>query len=174
MCKPDPILTRSALLLTAFAVTATLAAAAEPATPADAALATKAQGLFGKQPGQSFDATAFTASAQPPRTETQTLTLPPGKSAEIKATLAKGQSFIFQWTASADVSVDMHGELPDAHDEYTSYWVDGAQREGSGVFKAAFDGNHGWFWENRSQQPVTIKVTVTGFQTRLFRPGKGG
>ncbi|WP_439953215.1 hypothetical protein, partial [Escherichia coli] len=69
------------------------------------ALAAKAQALFGKQPGQSFDASAFTASAQPPRTETQTLTLPPGKGAEIKATLAKGQSFIFQWTASADVSI---------------------------------------------------------------------
>ncbi|WP_204351503.1 hypothetical protein, partial [Serratia marcescens] len=74
MYKPDPTLTRSALLLTAFAVTVTVAAAAGPAAPADVALAAKAQALFGKQPGQSFDASAFTASAQPPRTETQTLT----------------------------------------------------------------------------------------------------
>lgn len=90
----------------------------------------------------------------------------------MKAALAKGQSIVFQWSASAEVLVDMHGELPDAHDEYTSYWVDGAQREGTGTFTAPFDGNHGWYWQNRGKQPVTVKVTVTGFQTKLFRPGK--
>lgn len=146
--------------------------AAEPATPADAGLAAKAESLFGRQPGQSFDAKAFTAAAQAPRTETLTLTLPPGKGTEVKAAVAKGQSFVFQWTASAEVLVDMHGELPDAHDEYTSYSVDDGQREGSGLFVAPFDGNHGWFWQNRGKQPVAVKVTVTGFQTRLFRPGK--
>lgn len=160
----------SALL--AVLTVATHASAAEPPTPADAALADKAQSLFGRQQGQSFDASAFKSSTQAPRSDTLTLTLQPGKGAEIKATVAKGQSFVFQWTASADVLVDMHGELPDAHDEDTSYWVDGAQREGAGLFVAPFDGNHGWFWQNRGKQPVTIQVKVTGFQTKIFRPGK--
>lgn len=66
------------------------------------------------------------------------MTLPPGKGAEVKAALAKGQSIVFQWTASADVLVDMHGELPGAYDEYTSYWVDGAQRERTGFLTAPF------------------------------------
>lgn len=165
------LLNKSALCVALTAVTG-LSFAAEPTTPADAALAAKAESLFGRQPGQSFDAKAFTSAAQAPRTETLTLTLPPGKGAEVKATVAKGQSFVFHWTASAEVLVDMHGELPDAHDEYTSYSVDGGQREGSGLLVAPFDGSHGWFWQNRGKQPVTVKVTVTGFQTRLFRPGK--
>jgi hypothetical protein len=36
---------------------------------------------------------------------------------------------------------------------------------------APFAGTHGWFWKNRSQQPVTVTVTITGFQKRLVRHG---
>lgn len=163
---------KTSAICVALTAATTLTWAAEPSMPADAALSAKAESLFGRQPGQSFDARAFTAGASALRTETLTVTLAPGQGAEIKAAVTKGQAFVFQWTASGDVLVDMHGELPDAHDEYTSYWVDGGQREGSGTFVAPFDGNHGWFWQNRGKQPVTVKVTVTGFQTKLFRPGK--
>ncbi len=49
-----------------LALASTLAGAAEPASPADAALAAKAEAVAGRQPGQSFDARAFTASNQVP------------------------------------------------------------------------------------------------------------
>jgi hypothetical protein len=42
---------------------------------------------------------------------------------------------------------------------------------GSGRLVAPFAGQHGWYWLNRGQQPVTVKVSVTGFQQKLFRPG---
>jgi hypothetical protein len=56
-------------------------------------------------------------------------------------------------------------------DEYTSDWIEAAQREGAGRFTAPFAGQHGWYWLNRGKEPVTVQVSVTGFQTKLFRPG---
>lgn len=164
-------LIRVVLLLSACAASGTRAAD----TPADrnVTLAAKAQATFGQQPGQSFDGNAVTMAAQPPRTHTITLTLPPGKGAEVKAEVTGGLGFAFHWVASGDVEVDMHGERPASHDEYTSYAIEGAQREASGLFTAPFEGAHGWYWKNLGKRPVTVKVTVTGFQTRLFRPGKG-
>ncbi len=100
-----------------------------------------------------------------------TVTLAPGKGAELKAVTDTGQSFIFHWTASGDVAVDMHGDLPQRKDEYTSYTIGGAQREGSGLFTAKFDSAHGWYWHNRGKTPVTVTVTVTGFHKQLIRPG---
>src|SRR3546814_1428467 len=57
------------------------------------------------------------------RTDSMSLTLAPGKGADIKAHMNQGDTFVFHWTADAAVAVDMHGERADAaKDEYTSYW----------------------------------------------------
>lgn len=148
-----------------------MAAPAVPVAPDAAAMAAKAEAVFGMQPGQSFDAQAVTRSTGAMRTDTMTITLAPGKGAEVKAMVEAGQGFVFHWSASGEVAVDMHGEVPDAKDEYTSYWIEGAQRQGAGTFVAKFSGQHGWYWRNKGKEPVTVQVSVTGFQTKLFRPG---
>jgi hypothetical protein len=144
--------------------------AAEPVRD-NASLAVKAEAVFGKQAGQSFDAQALRPSAAAPRTETVTVTLAPGKGAEVQAELDAGQGMVFHWSASADVAVDLHGERPDSQSEYTSYDIEAGQRQGAGSFVAPFTGQHGWFWKNRSQQPVTVTLTITGFHKRLVRHG---
>tara|TARA_R110002020_G_scaffold232768_2_gene444272 strand:+ start:11459 stop:11578 length:120 start_codon:yes stop_codon:yes gene_type:complete len=30
------------------------------------------------------------------------------------------------------------------------------------VLEAAFDGNHGWFWRNRTGSPVTVTLKTDG------------
>ncbi|KQV88035.1 hypothetical protein [Pelomonas sp. Root1237] len=153
-----------------------LLATGMPLWAADAArdngtLATKAEAVFGKQAGQSFDAQAVKPSAAAPRTETVTVTLAPGKGAEVQAELDAGQGMVFHWSASGDVAVDLHGERAGSKDEYTSYDIEAGQRQGAGTFVAPFAGTHGWFWKNRSQQPVTVTLTITGFHKRLVRHG---
>src|SRR3546814_17775149 len=89
------------------------------------------------------------------------LTLAPGKGAEIKAHMNQGDTFVFHWTADAAVAVDMHGERVDAaKDEYTSYWIEREQSEASGTFTAPFDGSHGWYWLNRGDTHVTVQVEI--------------
>lgn len=139
-------------------------------TGANAELAAKAAAAFGVKAGQSLDAAAFSASAGELRTDTFTVTLEPGKGAEVKSALKAGDGLVFRWTASADVAVDMHGEVPGAKGEWTSYAVEPAQREAAGTFVAAFDGTHGWYWQNRGSEPVTVEIVVTGFQPSLYRP----
>jgi hypothetical protein len=147
-----------------------LAAAPLWAADGNAALAAKAEAAFGKNDAQSFDAQAVKHARGVPRTETMTVTLAPGKGIELKADLDAGQGLVFHWTASADVAVDFHGDPPGSTKEYTSFDVEAAQRQASGLFVAPFSGHHGWYWKNRSQQPVKVTITVTGFQKRLFRP----
>jgi hypothetical protein len=140
------------------------------ATAANTALAAKAQAAFGANAGQSLDAAVFSASPGELRTDTFSVTLEPGKGAEVKSALKAGDGLVFRWTASADVAVDMHGEAPGAKGTWTSYAVEAAQREAAGTFVAAFDGTHGWYWQNRGTEPVTVEIVVTGFQPSLYRP----
>ena len=125
------------------------------------------------QPAQPVEAGAVSKRDGAYRSDTLSLTLPPGKGAEIKAAMKSGDGMVFHWTASGDVAADMHGERTDAaKGEYTSYWIERSQRQASGTFNAPFDGSHGWYWLNRGSQAVTVQVTVTGFQEKLYRPGR--
>lgn len=106
----------------------------------------------------------------PLRSDEMSLTLQPSEGAEIKATMRKGEQFVFNWaTEGGIVNVDMHGEKLNAGDKFTSYWK-GQQLSGDkGTFVAPFDGTHGWFWRNRGDKPVTVKVNVSGFYEKLAR-----
>lgn len=148
------------------------AAATVPVDLADQREAEKSAQVFGANPGQSFATSAVQRATSGMVTDRMEITLPPGKGAEIKVPLMAGDSLQFHWQASADVAVDMHGDRVDAgKDEYTSYWIEAAQREGAGALTAPFDGNHGWYWQNRSTTEITVRLEVSGFAVKLFRPG---
>jgi hypothetical protein len=107
----------------------------------------------------------------PFRTDELSISLEPGDGAEIKAFMSRGRRFVYTWTATAPVSVDMHGEPLDASPgEFTSYLKQDDQASGHGAFEAPFDGTHGWFWENLGPDPVTVTVKTSGFYDRLARP----
>jgi hypothetical protein len=106
----------------------------------------------------------------PFRTDETTLTLASGQGAEIKATMRRGDRFVFSWTSDDLVDFDMHGEAANAKPgEYTSYWKDEDQTSASGSFEAPFDGIHGWFWQNLGPDPVTITLVTSGFYDAIAR-----
>ena len=110
-------------------------------------------------------------SEVPFRSDEMSLTLQANEGAEIKAAMRKGGQFVFAWAAAGGkVNFDMHGERPNAGDEFTSYWKDKQQTGAQGTFVAPFDGTHGWYWRNRGDKPVTVKVKVSGFYQKLYRP----
>ncbi|ENT2761532.1 hypothetical protein [Pseudomonas aeruginosa] len=144
-------------------------AATLPATEAE--LEAKAIAAFGKRSlGQSLDVCAMSPSANAVRSDTLSLTLEPGKGAEVKMHLKQGEGVVFQWKASNAVLLDMHGERPNAKGEWTSYSIEPAQNEARGTFVAPFEGSHGWYWKNENDEPVTVEVAVTGFQPDLHQP----
>ena len=109
--------------------------------------------------------------AEPYRTDTLSLTLQPNEGAEIKAKMKEGERFVFGWEAQGgNVNFDMHGEPPNAENEFTSYWKGVDKASGYGEFTAPFDGTHGWYWRNRSAGPVTVSVTTSGYYETLYKP----
>ena len=62
------------------------------------------------------------------------------------------------------VNFDLHGHGSGKSGTYEK----GRGSQGSkGEFRAAFDGEHGWFWRNRDKVPVTVKIQVTGDYTEV-------
>jgi hypothetical protein len=137
---------------------------------AKAALAAKASAAFGANVDQSFDTKAVSLRGTPYRRDTLTVTLAPGKGAEVKAMLKAGDGMVFHWKATGDVALDMHGERTSIKNAWTSYAVESGQREAAGTFVAPFDGSHGWYWQNRGTDAVTVEIEVSGFQEKLYRP----
>jgi hypothetical protein len=90
--------------------------------------------------------------------------LTPGQGAEIKVEMLKGSRVNYFWTANGGlVNYDTHGDPYNApRDFYHGYGKGRATPEDQGVLEAAFDGNHGWFWRNRTNQPVTVTLRTEG------------
>lgn len=42
-------------------------------------------------------------------------------------------------------------------------------RQDEGTLEAAFKGQHGWYWKNRSKQPVTVDLSTTGQYSAIKR-----
>lgn len=119
-------------------------------------------------PVEQTTAQIVTASEVPFRSDEMILTLQPGEGDEIKATMRQGEQFVFTWKAEGGkVNFDMHGERVNAGSDFTSYWKDQQQSSAQGTFVAPFDGTHGWFWRNRGDKPVRIKLKVSGFYAAL-------
>ena len=115
---------------------------------------------------------ASIAKATPWRQDEMTITLAPHSGQEVKAHMIKGDSFIFQWASTGGpVKAEMHGEATGATDgSFTDYWKDLEITGGQGDFTAPFDGTHGWYFRNKGETPVTIKVKTVGFYKDLFKP----
>jgi hypothetical protein len=99
------------------------------------------------------------AYAQEARKDEISVTLQPGEGTEVKLTMVKGAKANFVWTSTDRVNFDLHG---DGGGESTSYKKGRGVQMETGVIEAAFDGNHGWFWRNRTSAPVTVTLSTTG------------
>jgi len=98
------------------------------------------------------------------------VTLEPFEYVEYKYQLEQDAAMVFSWTASAPVTQDFHGERAvAAAGEAAEESYDKVDREGAdGTFTAPFAGIHGWYWENPNADPVTVRLTTSGFYSSAF------
>jgi hypothetical protein len=95
-------------------------------------------------------------------------TLAPTEGIEIKLVMEEGAVAAFEWTANGGVlNYDTHG---DGGGQSISYEQGRAVPEQSGELTAAFTGNHGWFWRNRTGAPVTMTLRTRGDYVELRAP----
>lgn len=95
-------------------------------------------------------------------------TLAPTEGIEIKLVMQQGAAAEFAWTANGSVlNFDTHG---DGGGQRISYEQGRGVPGQEGTLVAAFTGNHGWFWRNRTDAPVTVTVRTRGDYLELRGP----
>ena len=98
------------------------------------------------------------------KTNQMSVTLKPGEGTEIKLEVLKNKTVSYEWTAvGGPVNYDTHGEPYNGEKGYFHSYNKGKQvKSDKGEFTAIFDGTHGWFWRNRSNNVVSIALKTTG------------
>lgn len=96
------------------------------------------------------------------QSESFTFSLKPNEGKEIKLTMAKDSQVDFHWSSKGGkVNFDTHADSKALEIKYHNY-EKGSTTESKGVLKAAFDGNHGWFWRNRTSEEILVTLKVQG------------
>jgi hypothetical protein len=138
---------------------------------------------------QATPAPAQTAAWQPPtptpgaiapqgssyKQDVVEFTLAPNEGMEYKYRLEKGAAFVYTWTASAPLHFEMHSVPDGAPSSFAETFEKLDDRPaGHGSYTAPFPGIHGWYWQNRTTGPVTLKMTTVGFYSgsQEFRKGQ--
>ncbi len=91
------------------------------------------------------------------------ITVPAKKGLEYKFHIKKGEQFEFVWkTEGTSLYFDFHGEPEGNTTGYFKSFKESTQSESSGTLVAPFTGVHGWYWENKSNHPVSITLKTRG------------
>ena len=99
------------------------------------------------------------------RSDEMQVTLAPDEGTEIKVTMAKGKTVNYSWsTDGGKANFDVHADSKDI--DYHGYEKGSGQTK-EGVIEAAFDGNHGWFWRNRTAKTITVTLKTSGEYTDI-------
>ena len=107
--------------------------------------------------------------------ETLDFKLAPHEGMEYKYRLDKGEALLYSWSATAPVNYELHAEPDGAPAGYAqSYEKKNASSGASGTLTAPFPGIHGWFWENTSNNEVTVTLKSAGYYnlSHEFRNGQ--
>ena len=110
---------------------------------------------------------AAPASEPAPWRDEISITLAPGQGTEVKLVMKAGAKARFEWTANGGLlNYDTHG---DGGGNKISYEKGRGVPGDEGELEAAFDGNHGWFWRNRTDRNVTMTLRTEGAYLEMKR-----
>jgi hypothetical protein len=118
---------------------------------------------------------AIAPQRDPYKQDSVEFTLAPGEGMEYKYRLERGAAFVYSWTANGALHFEMHSVPDGAPSTFAETFEKLDDRTaGHGSYTAPFSGIHGWYWQNRTQVPVTLKMTTAGFFTEAqeFRRGQ--
>lgn len=96
----------------------------------------------------------------------------PYEGIELKYDIAEGNAITFRWQATGPLDYDMHAHPFVGGTDLTESYSIEAARSMQGRYVAPFTGIHGWYWQNRSLEPVKLTLDASGGMTgsRIFDP----
>ncbi len=116
---------------------------------------------------------AHVAQAAPYKQDTVEFTIGPQDGMEYKYRIEEGGGLMYSWTATAPIHYEFHAEPDDTPRGYAeNFDTEDDSPSAHGTYVAPWPGIHGWYWENRTDEEVTIRLTTQGFFSAglEFRP----
>ena len=107
------------------------------------------------------------------KSDTLTIELDVGEQTEYKAIMQQGDALVYHWQLDHGETVytDFHadpGENAEGYPEmYYIRYAESEAAESSGSLVAPFTGNHGWYWLNIEEEPITIRLEVHGYYDQV-------
>lgn len=99
--------------------------------------------------------------------DTVDILLTPGQGTEVKLVMAEGTTARFSWNGvQGPLNYDTHG---DGGGRSISYEKGRNVRSAEGELTAAFTGNHGWFFRNRTSVNITLILRTAGDYDEIKR-----
>ena len=107
--------------------------------------------------------------------ETVEFKVGPREGMEYKYRLDQGEALLYSWKTTGPVNYEFHAEPDGAPRGYAqTYEKVERKSEASGTLTAPFPGIHGWYWENTTDQEITVTLTSAGYYnlSHEFRNGQ--
>jgi hypothetical protein len=95
--------------------------------------------------------------------ETVEFKVAPREGIEYKYRLDQGEALLYSWKATAPVNVEFHAEPDSGPRGYAQTYEKSQGTAASGTLTAPFSGIHGWYWENTTDQEITITLASAGY-----------
>ena len=108
------------------------------------------------------------------KSETLEATLYPQSEMEFMTTIDQGEVMLFAWETSEPLYHDFHGHQPGVNPDVWTRYSDGTASREQGSVVAPYTGEHGWYWVNEGDNPVTIKLSLSGYYKTVFRVDLSG
>ncbi len=108
------------------------------------------------------------------RAEKATIEIGVNEQMEYKLQMIEGMTIVYSWrTDGGALYSDFHADpFNDLDDEPVRYAEEFDVTGGRGGLTAGYSGNHGWFWRNDGDSPVTVELDVRGFFTNMREIGR--
>lgn len=91
------------------------------------------------------------------------ISIPAHKGLEYKFKLAQEGVLKYSWTTQGvPLYFDFHGEPEGDTSGYFKSYQETTADHAEGELRAPFTGAHGWYWENKSANPVTVLLSTQG------------
>jgi hypothetical protein len=84
-----------------------------------------------------------------------------GHEVEYMVRMKAGDVLVYSWEApaGADVWHEFHGHTA----QTVTFYKKAAGAAHQGALTAPFEGIHGWYYENRTKAPVTVRLKLSGY-----------
>ena len=101
----------------------------------------------------------------PYRTDVAEIEVAPTEWVESTYRFDEGASMIYAWEATGALSYNFHSAPDGAPAGYAESFDAQESDQAYGTYTAPFTGTHGWYFENRGTDYVTIRLTTAGYYT---------